>query len=107
MSSSKNDHKTDLEEFNAHCHTGAELFAEKDQKYMSAYKGTGLLGVACEIIGITRRLYPLVVWDVRHGGSSTDTLRDILTDLHNYSVMALMCVDAKNWDGRFHHHEEK
>lgn len=87
-------------EFESHCHAGAELFAVKDKKYMSAYKGTGLLGVACEIIGICRRLLPLVVWHPEHGKGNADVLRDVLTDLHNYSVMALICIDSKNWDGR-------
>lgn len=87
-------------EFESHCHTGAELFAVKDKKYMSAYKGTGLLGVACEIIGICRRLLPLVVWAPDRGRVSQKSLVGILTDLHNYSVMALMCIDDNNWDGR-------
>ena len=87
-------------EFEFHCEAGAALFAVKDKKYQSAYKGTGLLGVACEIIGICRRLLPLVVWHPDHGKSNSDTLKEILTDLHNYSVMALMCIEEANWDGR-------
>lgn len=87
-------------EFESHCHAGAELFAVKDKKYMSAYKGTGLLGVSCEIIGIARRLLPLVVWAPDRGRMSQKSLTGVLTDLHNYSVMALMCMDDNNWDGR-------
>ena len=87
-------------EFESRCKAGAELFAVKDKKYMSAYKGTGLLGVACEIIGISRRLFPLVIWDIDHGETNTEILKDVLIDLHNYSVMALMCIGSGNWDGR-------
>jgi hypothetical protein len=93
-------------EFESHCQAGAELFAVKDKKYMSAYKGTGLLGVACEIIGISKRLLPLVIWTPHQGRLNEDIIRDVLIDLHNYSVMALMCIEEANWDGRITNKEQ-
>jgi len=87
-------------EFESHCEAGAQLFTAKDKQYHSAYKGTGLLGVACEIIGICRRLLPLIVWDKSHGKDNVAKLKSLFLDIHNYAVMGLMCIEDGNWDGR-------
>ena len=89
-----------LNRFNFHCLKGAELFTVKNRQYGNAFQVYGVLGVVCEILGVVARLPQLVLWAPDHGRSSKEKLIDIFTDIHNFANMALIVLDADNWDGR-------
>ena len=87
-------------EFESKCHTAGELFAVKNKQYGNAFEVYGVLGVVCEILGVVARLPQLVLWTPDHGRSMREKLIDIFLDLHNFSNMALICLEKDNWDGR-------
>lgn len=87
-------------EFEAECREGQVLFAEKNAEYDSAFRKYGVLGVVMEIMGVVNRLPPMVIWQVDHGRSKREKLIDVFRDLHNFAVMALLCLGDDNWDGR-------
>lgn len=70
-----------------------ELFRRKNQDYGDAFANYGAIGVLVRmgdkisrLQSITNRQISLV---------NTESLRDTLLDLHNYSAMAIMLLDEK------------
>lgn len=92
--------KTVYESFADWCKLSYTLFVQKNTAYGSAFLTYGLLGVVCEILGAAARLPQLVLWNDHHGSNKREVLIDILSDLHNYANMALICIERENWDGR-------
>ena len=72
---------------------GLELFKKKNQDYGDAFANYGIVGVLVRMgdkiaraQSITKKGVSLV---------NTESLRDTLIDLHNYSAMAIMLLDEK------------
>ena len=70
-----------------------ELFKKKNHDYGDAFANYGPIGVLvrlgdkiCRLQSITRSKISLI---------NTESLRDTLIDLHNYSAMAIMLIDEK------------
>ena len=70
---------------------GLELFKKKNADYGDAFANYGVIGVLvrmgdkiCRLQSITTKQISLV---------NTESLRDTLIDLHNYSAMAIMLLD--------------
>lgn len=70
---------------------GLELFKKKNADYGDAFANYGIIGVLvrmgdkiCRLQSITTKQISLV---------NTESLRDTLIDLHNYSAMAIMLID--------------
>lgn len=78
---------------------GFELFKLKNQDYGSAYDDYGVIGILVRINDKIRRLQNitnnqiLLIHDVENLNVKSETLRDTLIDLQNYSTMALMLLD--------------
>jgi len=87
------------EKFIAICVESQELFKIKNAQYGDAIWSTGVLGATVEIIGATARLPQLVLRDPTHGRTNKQNLIDIFKDLHNYAIIALMMLQANNWEG--------
>lgn len=70
---------------------GLELFKKKNADYGDAFANYGVIGVLvrmgdkiCRLQSITTKQISLI---------NTESLRDTLIDLHNYSAMAIMLLD--------------
>ena len=70
---------------------GYALFAKKNADYGDAFSTYGPIGVLVRIGDKLSRLSSIQ----KNGVTLVDdeTLRDTLIDLHNYSAMAIMCMD--------------
>ena len=86
--------------FYALCIKHGEVFREKNEQYGNAFEVYGVLGVVCELLGAVARLPQLVLWQVDHGRSNRGSLLDILMDIHNFANMAILMIEADNYDGR-------
>lgn len=91
---------TSVDAFQCKQQDALELFKEKNAQYGDNFKAYGVLGVTCEILGALARLPQLVLWSTGHGINHEKSLVDIFTDISNYCMMALICIEARNWDGR-------
>jgi hypothetical protein len=72
---------------------GLELFKKKNQDYGDAFANYGVVGVLVRMGDKISRLQSIT----KHGISlvNSESLRDTLIDLHNYSAMAIMLLDEK------------
>ena len=70
---------------------GLELFKKKNQDYGDAFAKYGVLGVLVRIGDKIARLQSISTKSVSLVNS--ESLRDTLIDLHNYSAMAIMLLD--------------
>jgi len=72
---------------------GLELFKKKNQDYGDAFANYGIVGVLVRMGDKIARLQSIT----KKGVSlvNTESLRDTLIDLHNYSAMAIMLLDEK------------
>jgi len=70
---------------------GLELFKKKNQDYGDAFANYGIVGVLVRMGDKIARLQSIT----KKGVSlvNTESLRDTLIDLHNYSAMAIMLLD--------------
>ena len=70
---------------------GFELFAKKNADYGDAFATYGAVGVLVRIGDKLSRLASIE----KNGVTlvNDESLRDTLIDLHNYSAMAIMCMD--------------
>lgn len=100
MSESSQVQKDTLERFKKHQQDALMLFRGKNEQYGNNFEVYGLLGVTCELLGALARLPKLVLWSTGHGCNSPESLVDIFTDISNYCMMALICIEKGNWDGR-------
>lgn len=98
--SSSDIHQETVSRFKKHQADALKLFAEKNEQYGNNFEAYGLLGVTCELLGALARLPKLVLWSQGHGINNEVSLIDIFTDISNYCMMALICIEKKNWDGR-------
>lgn len=81
----------DLQKFKSIQQEGYELFQKKNKDYGDSYKDHGLLGILVRMndkinrcISINKNNVSIV---------NTESLKDTLIDLHNYSTMAIMELD--------------
>jgi hypothetical protein len=76
-----------------------ELFKKKNSQYGDSIGRTGVLGAAVELVGIVYRIFSMVIKNKTHGREHKMSLRDVFSDIHNYSTIALMMLEDDNWDG--------
>jgi hypothetical protein len=72
---------------------GLELFKKKNSDYGDAFASYGVIGV---LVRMGDKI--LRAQSITHSSISlvnSETLRDTLIDLHNYSAMAIMLLDEK------------
>ena len=75
---------------------GAKLFEKKNKDYGDAFANYGPIGVIVRMGDKINRLT-----SVTNNGINlvkTESIRDTLIDLHNYSAMAIMLMDEKKTD---------
>ena len=72
---------------------GLDLFIKKNADYGDAYKTYGPIGVLVRIGDKISRLSTITNNNITV--IPTESLRDTLIDLHNYSAMAIMLLDSK------------
>ena len=72
---------------------GRELFKKKNQDYGDAFANYGAIGVLVRIGDKISRLQSITTRQISL--INTESLRDTLIDLHNYSAMAIMLLDEK------------
>lgn len=94
----KQEHNS-TERFVKICEDSQDLFKVKNAQYGDAIWSTGVLGATVEIIGATARLPQLVLRSKDHGRENKSSLIDIFRDIHNYANIALMQLEADNWEG--------
>ena len=70
---------------------GLELFRKKNQDYGDAFANYGVVGVLVRMGDKIARLQSITTKAVSL--VNTESLRDTLIDLHNYSAMAIMLLD--------------
>jgi len=70
---------------------GLELFKRKNQDYGDAFANYGVVGVLVRMGDKIARLQSISTKSVSL--VDTESLRDTLIDLHNYSAMAIMLLD--------------
>ena len=71
-----------------------ELFSKKNADYGDAFATYGAVGVLVRIGDKLSRLSSIESNKITL--VNDETLRDTLIDLHNYSAMAIMCLDEKS-----------
>ena len=72
---------------------GYELFSKKNADYGDAFATYGAVGVLVRIGDKLNRLASIEKNKVAF--VNDESIRDTLIDLHNYSAMAIMCLDEK------------
>jgi len=70
-----------------------DLFKKKNQDYGDAFANYGSIGVLVRIGDKISRLQSITTRQINL--INTESLRDTLIDLHNYSAMAIMLIDEK------------
>lgn len=75
---------------------GLSLFMRKNQDYGDAFANYGVVGVLVRMGDKIQRLQSITKTGINL--VKTESLRDTLLDLHNYSAMALMLLDNDNFD---------
>lgn len=73
---------------------GFDLFARKNADYGDAFANYGAVGVLVRIGDKLNRLASVTSNQIVL--VDDETLRDTLIDLHNYSAMAIMCLDEED-----------
>jgi hypothetical protein len=80
-----------IEQMKAVQQEGLELFRKKNTDYGDAFADYGTVGVIMRMGDKIRRCMTITNSGVNL--INTETLRDTLIDLHNYSAMAIMLLD--------------
>ena len=73
---------------------GLQLFAKKNKDYGDSFAQFGPIGVIVRMQDKINRLANITKTNITLVES--ESLRDTLIDLHNYSAMAIMLLDKKN-----------
>ena len=73
---------------------GLQLFAKKNKDYGDSFSQFGPIGVIIRMQDKINRLANITKTNIALVES--ESLRDTLIDLHNYSAMAIMLLDEKN-----------
>jgi len=74
----------------------AKLFEKKNKDYGDAFANYGPIGVIVRMGDKINRLSSVTNQGINL--VKTESIRDTLIDLHNYSAMAIMLMDEKNKD---------
>jgi hypothetical protein len=85
------DRITQLQSIQAEC---LEIFKKKNADYGDAFATHGIIGVLVRINDKLSR-YTNITKNGIEIKVSEETLKDTLMDLHNYSAMAIMCMNDK------------
>ena len=72
---------------------GKKLFIQKNKDYGDAFANYGPIGVIVRMGDKIQRLISVTECGINL--VETESLRDTLIDLHNYSAMAIMLLDEK------------
>ena len=78
---------------------GIELFRKKNADYGDAFANYGVIGVLVRMSDKISRLQSITSKNISLINS--ESLRDTLIDLHNYSAMAIMLLDENNDNDNF------
>jgi hypothetical protein len=78
-----------------------ELFTNKNKDYGDSFATYGPIGVIVRIQDKISRLTSMEKNGITF--VNTESIRDTLIDLHNYSAMAVMLLDEDNPDKKFKH----
>jgi|TARA_B110000967_G_C18782960_1_gene509291 hypothetical protein len=70
---------------------GFELFIKKNKDYGDSYQLCGIIGILVRILDKLNRLEQLVINDNHE--VKDENYEDTLMDLHNYSLLGIMCLD--------------
>lgn len=73
---------------------GLELFTKKNNDYGDSFRTYGPIGVLVRIGDKINRLNTITSRSITM--INTESLRDTLIDLHNYSAMAIMLLDKQD-----------
>ena len=73
---------------------GLELFKKKNADYGDAFAKFGTIGVLMRIEDKIQRALSITNSGIQL--VNDERIEDTLIDLHNYSAMALMCLDENN-----------
>ena len=73
---------------------GFELFKKKNNDYGDAFADFGVIGVLLRMGDKIKRLHSITNNNIAL--IKSESLRDTLIDLHNYSAMAIMLIDESN-----------
>ena len=73
---------------------GLELFRKKNQDYGDAFANYGPIGILVRMGDKISRLQSITTRGISL--INTESLRDTLIDLHNYSAMAIMLMDEED-----------
>ncbi len=85
-----------VEQMKAVQNEGLELFKKKNTDYGDAFANYGVVGVLVRMGDKISRLQSITTKCVSL--VNTESLRDTLIDLHNYSAMAIMLLDQDKLD---------
>lgn len=77
---------------------GLDLFIKKNADYGDSYKTYGSIGVIVRIGDKINRLNSITSSSISM--IDTESMRDTLIDLHNYSAMAIMLLDSQEFRRR-------
>jgi hypothetical protein len=83
-----------LNQFKLVQNEGLELFNKKNQDYGDAFSTYGVIGVLVRMGDKISRLQSVTKKQISL--INTESLRDTLIDLHNYSAMAIMLLDEED-----------
>ena len=83
-----------LNQFKMVQNEGLELFNKKNQDYGDAFSRYGVVGVLVRMGDKISRLQSVTKKQISL--INTESLRDTLIDLHNYSAMAIMLLDEED-----------
>ena len=73
---------------------GFDLFKRKNSDYSNSFEQYGTVGI---LIRMTDKINRLIsITDKKVELVNTESLRDTLIDLHNYSAMGIMMLDQKS-----------
>jgi len=85
-----------LDQFKIVQNEAAQLFDKKNKDYGDAFANYGPIGVIVRIGDKINRLSSVTNQGINL--VKTESIRDTLIDLHNYSAMAIMLMDEKKKD---------
>ncbi len=73
---------------------GLDLFKRKNSDYSNSFEQYGTIGI---LIRMTDKINRVIsISDKKVELVDTESLKDTLIDLHNYSAMAIMMLDQKS-----------
>lgn len=85
--------------FDQTCSQGKIIFERKNQNYSHAFRRMGLLGEVAEINGIAARMQSMLYRYMKTGELDRAKMDDLVLDLHNYSIIAKICMVEDNLIG--------